>query len=251
MKIPFLFSPDASGASPTPTPAPATLPKRAKGPFDKKKMAALDECEEVAQAAQTAPSAARLDTKYAISSASVATLLADISTCEGLYGSARTNTLGAQTSTDAKDDARENIIEAIDEFRTGARLSFKTEAEMRAFGVGEDLEKNEPVLAQLAQTILDNPASPTLRGIGAEEMGALKVALKSWKRASQSQRSGESSGQGDLSNANALFESIEARAREIKIAIDGKFSFRKPENVEARKLFHLPLKRPFAPRMDG
>ena len=248
MNHPF-FSPDTNGAI-APSPAPTPKATRAKGPFDKSKMAALEECSEVAAAAQTAPYASILEQKYDISSADVAALIADIATCQALFGSARTSTLSAQTQTDDKNEAREAIIEAIDEFRTGARLTLKTEAEMRAFGVGESLEKNELILAQLAQTIFDNPTSPTLRGIDAAEMTALQTALNAWKSASQGQLSHESSGMGDLSSANTLFESIETRAREIKIAIDGKFSYRKPESVAARKLFHLPLKRPFAPRMD-
>lgn len=240
------FTPDSSGAAPTPAP-PKT--RRVQSAFNKKTMAALDECEEVAQSAQIAPYADILNVKYKITPARVAALLDKIAQCETLFGTARTSNLGSQTQTEAKDAAKEDIIEAIDEFRTGARLSFQTDAELSAFAVGVDIEKNESILTQLAQSILDNPASPTLTGIGPDEIATLQSALTAWKTASQNQLSHSASGQGNRAQAGQLFDEIEDEARRIKIAIDGKFSYKKPDSTEARKLFHLPLNRPFAPKM--
>ena len=242
------YAPDdaATGASaPIPTPT-----KRVQGPFDKKTIAALTEAQEVAANAALAPYAALLATKYEITAAFVTQLASDISQCQGLFGGARLADLSGQSSTVSKDAAREEIIEAIDEFRTGARLTLKTRGDLEAFGVGVDLERNQDVLVQLGQSILDNPVSPTLRGIGAEEMSALQIALTDWKAASQSQSAQQASGEGTRADAETLFESIEERAREIKLAIDGKFGFKKPSSVEARKLFHLPINRPYAPRMN-
>lgn len=248
MNTPMLFASDSPGASPMSASAPPKK-KVVRGPFDKEKMAVLDECEDIAHAAQSAPYADLLKQKYAIAPASVAALLAKIAECEGLFGAARTAGLGSQTQTDAKNAAREAIIEAIDEFRTGARLSLKTEADLQSFGVGVLLDRNEANLAQLAQTILDNPVSPTLRGITPDEVTALQSALNNWKAASQSQTDQTASSQGDRARANELFNEIEVQTRDIKIAIDGKFSYKKPDSTEARKLFHLPLNRPFAPKM--
>ena len=128
-------------------------------------------------------------------------------------------------------------------------MTLRTQAELESFGVGVSLERNETILAQLAQTILDNPVSPTLRGIDAAEMTALQSALNNWKAASQSQTDQNASSQGARARAHQLFDEIESQTRDIKIAIDGKFSYKKPDSIEARKLFHLPLKRPFAPKM--
>lgn len=239
----LFFSPDASGASPAPK------PKRVQGAFNKKYMASLDESEDVARAAQTQPYSDVLNQKYAITPASVTTLLAQISECEALFGGARNSQLNSQTQTEAKDAAREALIEAIDEFRTGARLSLRTESELESFGVGVDLERNESVLAQLAQSILDNPTSPTLRGIAPAEMTALQSALDTWKTASQNQTTQDASSQGARARAEQLLSEIESQCRDIKIAIDGKYSYKKPDSTEARKLFHLPLNRPFAPKM--
>ncbi len=240
----FFFAPDAGGAAPTPVPKP-----RVNGPFNKATMARLDEAEEVAQSAQLSPYAEILGTKYGISAAQIAALLSKIDAAERLFGSARTKDLSSQTSTIDKGDAEDAIIEAIDEFRTGARLSLKTEAEMRAFGIGVDLEKNASVLAQLAQTILDDGRSATLRGIGPDEIAALQSALADWKASGGDQRGDQAASEGDHSQAQALFEEIKAGVREIKIAIDGKFSYKKPDSREARHLFHLPPKRAYAPRM--
>ena len=244
----LLWAPDAMGTSNSGAPAPTDV-KRSYGPFDKKKAAALVEAAEVAQNAGRAPYAAILNDKYSITPVDVATLVTQINNCEGYFGSSRAGRLGSQGATVDKDEAREAIIEAIDEFRTGARLSLKSAAEMTTFGVGVDLEKNESVLALLAQTILDDARSPTLRGIGPDEMTALQTALAAWKTASGEQSGQGARGQGDRARALELFETVEDKVREIKIAIDGKFSFRKPENVDARKLFHLPPHRPFAPHM--
>lgn len=245
MKTPrFFFAPDAGGAAPTPDPKP-----RVNGPFNKATMAILDEAEEVAHSAQTAPYAEILDLKYGIPAAQISALLSKIADAERLFGSARTKDLSSQTQTDDKENAKEAIIEAIDEFRTGARLSLQTDADLRAFGVGVDLEKNASVLAQLAQTILNDPRSATLRGIGPDEIAALQNALDNWKASGDDQRNDQASSEGDRSQAQALFEEIKAGVREIKIAIDGKFSYRKPESREARHLFHLPPNRAYAPRM--
>ena len=176
-------------------------------------------------------------------------MTAKIAQCESLFGTARNSGLSSQTQTGNKDDAREAIIEAIDEFRTGARLTFASEAELETFGVGVNLEKNAGVLAQLAQTILDDPRSPTLTGIGSEEMTALQSALADWKSSGGDQLGDQAKSEGDRALAEQLFDEIELQTRRIKIAIDGKFPYKKPESVTARKLFHLPLKRPFAPKM--
>ena len=242
------YAPDVAGnGAPAPIPTPT---KRVQGPFDKKTVAALTEAQEVAANAALAPYADVLATKYEITAAFVAQLASDIAQCQGLFGGARLANLSGQSSTASKDEAEDQIIEAIDEFRTGARLTLKTRGDLEAFGVGVDLERNQDVLVQLAQSILDNPVSPTLRGIGAEKMTALQTALANWKAASQSQSAGQASGQGTRADAETLFDSIEERAREIKLAIDGKFGFKKPSSVEARKLFHLPINRPYAPRMN-
>ncbi len=73
----LLLSTDTSGASPTPTSVPSK-PRRVQGPFNKKDIAALDECEDVARAAQSAPYADILNSKYAITPANVTALLAKI-----------------------------------------------------------------------------------------------------------------------------------------------------------------------------
>ncbi len=241
----FIFSPDGQAAG---TPEP-TKPPRVRGPFDKETMAALDEAEDVAKNAQKAPFAAILEQKYKILPASVAALELKIDECEKLFGSARTADLGSQTHTVGKDEAKENIIEAIDEFRTGARMDFSTQAELEAFGVAVDLERNASVLAQLAQTILDDPRSPNLTGIGPDEISALQSALDDWKASGGDQQSDAAKGEGDRALAEQMFKEIEFQTRKIKIAMDGKYSYKKPESVEARRLFHLPLKRPFAPKM--
>ena len=244
------YAPDvaATGApAPIPTPTPA---KRVQGPFDKKTIAALTEAQEIAENAALAPYAALLDTKYQITAAFVTQLASDIAQCQQMFGGARVANLSGQSSTASKDAAHDEIIEAIDEFRTGARLTLKTRGDLEAFGIGVDLERNQDVLVQLAQSILDNPVSPTLRGIGADEMTALQTALADWKTASQSQSAQQASGQGTRADAETLFDSIEERAREIKLAINGLFNYKKPSSVEARKLFHLPINRPYAPRMN-
>ena len=239
--LPF-FAPDATGTS-------ATVTSPSRGPFDKAKMAALVEADEIASNAANAPYAGVLNLKYQITPAQISALQSDITECQRLFGASRSGRLGSQTSTVNKDAAREAIIEAIDEFRTGARLSFRTDADMEAFGVGVDLEKNSSVLAQLAQTILDDPRSPTLRGIGAEEMTALQSALTDWRTAGGDQSGGAAQSQGDHARALILFDKIEDTVRDIKVAINGRFSYRDPANVDARKLFHLPPHRPYAPRM--
>lgn len=54
----------------------------------------------------------------------------------------------------------------------------------------------------------------------------------------------------DRANAETLFEPIEETVPDLKIASNGKFSTKKPDAREARKLFHLHLNRPFTPRMS-
>ena len=237
------YAPDATG-DPAPAPAP-----RARGPFDKEKTAALVEADDIATHAATSPYAGILENKYEIAPAQIAALQTDITECQRLFGQARTGRLDSQSSTVGKDAAREAIIAAIDEFRTGARLSLKTDAEMQAFGVAVDLEKNASVLAQLAQTILDDPRAPNLRGIGPDEMAALQTALADWRATGDDQSGASAQSQGDLARALQLFDKIEETVREIKLCINGKFSYRDPANVDARKLFHLPPHRPYAPKM--
>lgn len=240
------FAPDGTAPGMAPE-----KPKRVRGPFNKKYMAALDEAEGVVALAKTAPYAGILETKYDITPAEIAQLETEIPEARRLFGAARADHLGSQSQTDDKNDAEDAIIEAIDDFRTGARLTFKTAAEQEAFGIGVELERNEAVLAQLAQSILDNPVSPTLRGIGSDEMTALQTALNNWKVAALGQHTQGTSGAGTNADAHQLFDHIEEGVRDIKIAIDGKFSFRKPENRGVRGLFNLPLNRPFAPNTTG
>ncbi len=241
MKLPLiLFAPDAPSA-------PAKTP-RAYGPFDKATMAALVGYADIVANAKKAPYADILQTKYKITAAQITTLGTDISECERLFGSARQSDLSSQTGTLDKGEAHDDIIDAINEFRTGARLTFKSHADMEAFGVDVDLEKNSDVLAQLARTILDDARSPTLDGIGPDEMTALQSALDNWIEADGEQGDNFAQGIGDHARATELFESIKPRVRRIKIAMNGKFSYKKLENREARKLFHLPPTSQYAPR---
>ena len=249
MKLPlFLFAPDATAATvAVPAPNP-TAPTQSRGPFDKAIMANLVGYADIVANAKKTPYAEILATKYKITGAQIATLGTDIAECERLFGSARQSDLSSQSGTLDKHEAHDDIIDAINEFRTGARLTFKSHADMEAFGVDVDLEKNSDVLAQLARTILDDARSPTLDGIGPDEMTALQSALDNWIEAGGEQGDNIAQSVGDHARGVELFESIKPRVRRIKIAMNGKFSYKKLDNREARKLFHLPPTSQYAPR---
>jgi hypothetical protein len=229
--------PGGSSASSTPTP---------QAPFNKRLLAELQETRDVIAAARLAPYATLLEDEYEITPSDIIALENMVNEAGEAFGIAHILGGQAQTSTAEENAAEEAIIAAIRRVQTGVRLTHPTsKTEQDRYFIGDDLENDEERLTQIAETILQQLQNETLRSVKPAHIQSLQDALNRWRTAHQARQQSGSGSTTDRARGLALMKQINAKRREIQIAIDGEFPYTNPQNAGHRKAFHIPEKRPF------
>lgn len=248
MKI--FFAPDgatSAASDPDPTPAKTRLPRAA---FNRTIVALLSEAADLVVTARD-PRFAPMLAEYEITPALIDALEANIALANDFFGIASSGAQTSQADTAAKDALEAALETAIRPIQTGARLSYATSgADQRRYYIGQDLGQDETQLERMATTILKNLKTDTLRGVTPAKIAALQSAYDAWHAAVLAHPSNQVVSQTDRAQGNKILLQIKPTMREIKIAGDGAYPYDEAATRPLRKLFHIPEKQPYAPKVE-
>jgi hypothetical protein len=248
--VKIFFAPDgatAASSDPTPTPAKPRLPRAA---FNRTLAALLSEAADLVVTARDARFAPML-AEYEITPAMVTALEANIALANGYFGIASSASQTSQADTAAKDALEDALEAAIRPIQTGARLSYPTSAaDQRRYYIGQDLGQDEIQLELMATTILTNLKTDTLRGVTPAKIAALQSAYDAWHAAVLAHPSNQVESQTDRAKGNEVVQKIKPTVRDITIAGDGAYPYDDLTTRPFRKLFHIPEKQPYTPKVE-
>ena len=250
MKNPFLLhsTADAAGVGPS----QPVLHRKSAGAFNRAVAAQLEEIVAIGEAAQSAPFAQILADDYEISADFVAEMLTKAHTAQEKFGLASTSSSGGKADTAKKQAAEDALVFALRKIQTGAKLTFPdSRAQQEKFYVGTRLEEAEDQLSLIAQTVLQELETTTLKSVTPAKIAAVREALAAWDAITATQGNTKLGGQTDRAQGQALLKTAAAMSRQIKIAIDGEFPYDGHDENGApftttRKRFHIPEYQPYS-----
>jgi len=247
--------------TPAPTPAApdADKPKRTRSPINQDFLDEIEDSREVAAAAKDpahAPGLAAVDLDPTLP----ATIIALATEVEDDLGGLIGSRAAKKTKTDEHDTDGEAILAALAPIQTAAKRNYKgdQEAMRKAYGIGTTLSNEGPediatfavgVLKRLSPDEDGEAPEDTLPGIKPGPGGAIDTLAKALAKRSTT----DSARTTEKNKSSATHEQIThkiktlaSHRKEIQLAADQAWPWRK-DGVEAiRKAFRLPVDRPLS-----
>lgn len=244
--------PDTTTTPPV-NPAPAT-PKRLRGDHNRQFLNELKDARKVAQSA--------IDSRYSAGLADVemdstlptqiVTLADSITTDLGLMQGART---GRKSMTKQEILARDALIAVLSPIQTAAKRKFQGADEplRKNYGIGEPLANLgleevtlvcRGVLARLSPDANNTPPLDVLLGIKADTIAALATAIDTYGAKDTAQGTQQDLASGLLEKVQTNIDTLASLRRQIQLAADQAYPWRKQGVSTIRKAFLLPVDRP-------
>lgn len=158
----------------------------------------------------------------------------------------------SKVGTRRDEEEKFTLIEAIERIQTGAHLKYDGESNralrednLKRYFVGNRLDVADNRLETIALAVLEELKKEELPSVGPAEIEALKTALADWENGVDADADASPSAQALYEQLVALSGEITIERRQIQIAANAAFPFRKETNAAARKAFHIPEHRPF------
>ena len=236
------------------TPAPVTKTRAARGLIDQgleDDITLAEDC--LQQSAKPEIAAALLIREWIPAEQSA--LVASAALCTDYKTRIKDLRTGKETRTDEEDDARAEILHALDPMLKGARRSHPDgSAERKAYGIGTAISSHSTSdLLALVLYVSDqlqavpSGAAPEdkLKGVLPAEIAALALLHKKYKNADWAQGDAETQAAQLLAKLKTEISTIlNPHRRDLQGAADQAYTHRDPVNAAQRKAFGLQADRP-------
>ena len=234
-----------------PAAAAADAPRRKQAEIARTLLHELQEAKAVVDAAQNTAFAPEL-AEFEITPQQVSQLAAQVEQGLQLSADVVAGRRDEKVATATDNEDKTSLVATIERVQTGAHLKWDAESDpdikrrnLERYFIGSHLENlADARLENVAQTILANLQSETLPSVKAPQIAALTDALAQWLQTEEGADPSPTA-QGNYANLLALVKTIKNGRRQLQIAANAAFPYRLPSSVDARKAFHLPLRRPF------
>ena len=151
-------------------------------------------------------------------------------------------------STETSGDAKQSLLSTLQDIQKAARQKHLPDhpALLRKYHIGEDLGQSKSLLEGYARDIINQATQERPPGIDTDFIVRAEVEKTAYVGVNNVPQDKIGEGERFRSERDALLRSIVADRKKIQYAADGLWPAGKPENVEARKAFKLPAKRPYS-----
>ncbi len=236
-------------SDPTPAPVPApTPPPRTRNLVSQQDLADIKAARSTAQTAQNPAYAAALAAEN-LDPALAPALFDDTNTAEKISAPAIVKLdADKQLQTAAEAAAKDDLMAALRKIQGAVKRKFADSQpeKLPLYFIGKknfgDVREQFEIDAQ---TMLDQAATDDLPGIAPAVLTADATLLAAWIKADDDQHAAEKKVADAMAAFRKLVASINARAREIKLAANSAFVYSDPENAAIRRAFGIPESQPY------
>ena len=240
------------GAASAPSSEPKTEPKskakpvRQRSVFHQAQLEEIDLAEHVGGAAQNPDYATRLKERK-ITPAFTSTLLTDTGGLRALSSAVVGSEVDAKPATAQGVACEQKLVGALRQAQTAARQEFKQSdpLHLEKYLIGEDITANRNTLVQSSQTIISQTDADRPAGIGTEFVQKATAARAEFVDCKPAQATEQSDAGKERAERDAKVEAVKQRRQQIQFAVEFLWPSGVPGNEAVRRLFRLPVDRPY------
>jgi hypothetical protein len=233
------------------TPAPKTQPK---GYFNQAQLDDIEIAEEIVPPAQDSTRTAALATKE-ITAAYVAGLDDAVKLARTQIAATGQGADKRKAATLNADDAERGLVTVLQAIQSAAKQKHRMLAEdddpttnfpTDGYMIGLRLNPNRAAFLQNAATLRGKATTDALPGYKTpESLAAIQTAIDAYKEATATQAERDQEAADDRIARDKLIKKINSRRMAIQHAADALWPYTDDDHHPVRKLFKLPLDRPF------
>ncbi len=237
--------------TPTPTPAPASNPTP--GLYDQAQLQTVKNSETLAASAKDAAYNPAL-IEEGMQTGTPDSLLAGAAAWRELSQQAVDADIEEKKATGLGTDTETALRQQVEYFRSKAQLSITqhpqwTHAEIKAckerYFIGINIFENQDIAEQSAAAIFDHAEADALPAITPAKLAAARAILGKFSGTDSTQSTPQSAATKARALRDAKFAEIVNLRHEIQHAANGAYPWWDDANIAARRLFMLPIGRPF------
>ena len=157
-------------------------------------------------------------------------------------------TTGSKDASRTLTAAEQTLVASLRDLQKAARQKHLPEhpALLENYHVGEDLTASKAVLDSSARDILHHANTERPPGVNTEFIVRVQAEKDACTAAAAMPSTKQAQGEQARQELAQMLRSIVARRKKIQYAADALWTHGRPETVEARREFQLPLKRPYS-----
>ena len=239
--------PSAEAAPPKSEATPPEESSSSRGEFNKEVEAEMSKAGEICTAAQKAAYAGPLATR-GIDAAFVTALVNLILACGQKSQGAVACDSAAKDAGQSESNAAVTLVSSLQTIQGAARIKHLPEhpGMLDGYLIGERLDASRPILERNSQALIDKGNAERPGGLDTAFLDSVKTQRTTYVNHGASQGGEESKGAQERAVRDAMLKDIIAKRKKIQYAADTLWPSRRPESVQARKDFKLPLNRPYS-----